>query len=185
MKEIYVSVDIETEGPSPGKNSMLSFAAAAFQWGDRKPIATFEANLTRLPNAVSDPDTMTWWEGNAEAYAYATANPQDPGIVIPEFAAWVRQLPGSPVLVTYPTWDAAWMTYYIGMYYDGKNPFGISSLDIKSLAMGALRGGSFKRMTKKVFPKEWFTGAPKHTHKAIDDAIGQGVLLMHLLEDLS
>ena len=32
-------------------------------------------------------------------------------------------------------------------------------------------------------PKRWFKGAPKHTHKAIDDAIGQGVLFVNMMSD--
>jgi hypothetical protein len=30
MSEVYVSTDIETDGPIPGPNSMLSFASAAY-----------------------------------------------------------------------------------------------------------------------------------------------------------
>ena len=30
MNEIYVSTDVETDGPIPGVNSMLSFASAAY-----------------------------------------------------------------------------------------------------------------------------------------------------------
>ena len=44
MKEIYISVDIETDGPIPGPNSMLSFGAAAFS-DDGKLVDTHSANL--------------------------------------------------------------------------------------------------------------------------------------------
>jgi hypothetical protein len=30
MSEIYISTDVETDGPIPGPNSMLSFASAAY-----------------------------------------------------------------------------------------------------------------------------------------------------------
>ena len=30
MKEIYISCDIESDGPIPGPNSMLSFGSVAF-----------------------------------------------------------------------------------------------------------------------------------------------------------
>jgi len=30
-KEIYISTDVETDGPIPGPNSMLSFGSAAFE----------------------------------------------------------------------------------------------------------------------------------------------------------
>ena len=44
MSEIYISTDIETDGPIPGVNSMLSFASAAFL-ADKTLIGTFSANL--------------------------------------------------------------------------------------------------------------------------------------------
>ena len=42
--EIYVSTDIEADGPVPGINSMLSFASAAYR-ADKTLVATFSANL--------------------------------------------------------------------------------------------------------------------------------------------
>ena len=43
-KEIYVSTDVETDGPIPGPNSMLSFGSAAYI-GGKELIGTFSANL--------------------------------------------------------------------------------------------------------------------------------------------
>ncbi len=48
--EIYVSTDIETDGPIPGPNSMLSFGSAAFT-AEGRLLSTFEANLEALPGA--------------------------------------------------------------------------------------------------------------------------------------
>ena len=61
--EIYISTDIETDGPIPGPNSMLSFASAAFM-PDKTMIGTFSANLHVLPGAAGDPKTMAWWKEN-------------------------------------------------------------------------------------------------------------------------
>jgi hypothetical protein len=66
VEEIYVSTDIETDGPIPGPNSMLSFASAAFL-ADKTLVSTFTANLETLPEANGDPDTMKWWERQPEA----------------------------------------------------------------------------------------------------------------------
>ena len=44
----------------------------------------------------------------------------------------------------------------------------------------------FREATKRNMPKRWFLvdgKAPPHTHDALDDAIGQGVLLMNILTD--
>src|SRR5258705_7816888 len=44
MNEIYVSTDVEADGPIPGPNSMLSFASAAYT-DQKKLLGTFSANL--------------------------------------------------------------------------------------------------------------------------------------------
>ena len=51
MEEIYVSTDIETDGPAPGLNSMLSFGSAAFL-GNKTLLTTFSANLEILEGAA-------------------------------------------------------------------------------------------------------------------------------------
>src|SRR5688572_19694035 len=51
MPEIYVSTDVEADGPIPGPHSMLSFASAAYR-ADKALVGTFEANLTLLPEAT-------------------------------------------------------------------------------------------------------------------------------------
>jgi hypothetical protein len=55
--EIYVSTDVETDGPIPGAYSMLSFASAAYL-ADKTLAATFEANLEPLPKATTHPQTQ-------------------------------------------------------------------------------------------------------------------------------
>ena len=53
--EIYVSTDIETDGPTPGKHSMLSFGSAAFSH-EGQLVSTFTANLKLLPEATPEGD---------------------------------------------------------------------------------------------------------------------------------
>jgi hypothetical protein len=43
MSELYFSVDIESDGPIPGRNSMLSMGCAVFTHTG-KMIATYSAN---------------------------------------------------------------------------------------------------------------------------------------------
>jgi hypothetical protein len=58
--EIYVSTDVEADGPIPGPNSMLSFGSAAYT-GGKELIGTFSANLETLTGATADPKTAEWW----------------------------------------------------------------------------------------------------------------------------
>ncbi|MCB0295461.1 MAG: exonuclease, partial [Calditrichaeota bacterium] len=64
--ELYISTDVETDGPIPGPHSMLSFGSAAYQ-ADKTLIGTFSANLEALPGAAPHPKTQAWWESQPEA----------------------------------------------------------------------------------------------------------------------
>jgi hypothetical protein len=59
INKIYVSTDVETDGPIPGINSMLSFGSAA-DLADKTLVGTFSANLEILPGAQPCPKTMAW-----------------------------------------------------------------------------------------------------------------------------
>src|SRR3954471_21909909 len=101
MAEIYVSTDVETDGPIPGPHSMLSFASAAYR-PDKALVSTFSANLQTLPGASGHPETMAWWQTQPEAWAEARRDPQDPAAAMRSYVAWLKGLPGAPVFVAYP-----------------------------------------------------------------------------------
>src|SRR4051812_22057087 len=96
MSEIYVSTDVETDGPIPGVNSMLSFGSAAYT-ADKKLVSTFSANLKTLPGASGDPRTMEWWKSQPDAWELARRDVQDPADAMHAYIAWIQQLPGKPV----------------------------------------------------------------------------------------
>ncbi len=178
MSEIYVSTDVEADGPIPGPNSLLSFASAAVQ-PDKKIVSTFAANLITLPGAQGDPKTMEWWRGQPEAWSACRADPREPAQVMPEYVAWLKSLPGKPVFVGYPAaYDFLFVYWYL-IRFAGESPFSHSALDIKTYAM-ALLGGEYRNSTKRNMPKNWFDELP-HTHVALDDAIGQGALFCNML----
>lgn len=181
--EIFVSVDIEADGPCPGVNSMLSLGAAAFVRTSLEPIATFEVNIHQLDGGKADPDTMKWWsEQDPKVWEHIRKDLKTPEEAMRAFDAWTKRLPGTPILVSYPTWDITWVSWYFGTFV-GKNPYGISALDLKSMAFGMGRNRPFKSVSKKNMPKRWFKGTPPHNHTALQDAIGQGVMLVNMLSD--
>lgn len=178
--DIYVSVDIEADGPIPGRNSMLSFGAVAYT-SDGVEIARYNANLQPLPEAITNPQTMEFWEKNPDAYAAATAEPCDPALIMPEFSRWLERLGGKPVFVGYPvTYDFMWLHWYLIAFND-LDPFSHAGLDIKTLAWSQL-GGSFHRASKRNFPKRWFS--KKHKHIAVDDAAEQGELFFTIVGEI-
>jgi DNA polymerase III alpha subunit (gram-positive type) len=181
MPEIYVSTDVETDGPIPGPHSMLSFGSAAYR-ADKTRVATFSANLETLPGASGHPETMAWWQTQPEAWAEARKDLQDPATVMPAYVAWLKGLPGKPVFVAYPAAFDFLFVYWYLIRFAGESPFSHSALDIKTFAMALLKT-EYRESTKRNMPKRWFDPLP-HTHKALDDAIEQGALFCNMLAEL-
>ena len=178
MAEIYVSTDVETDGPIPGPNSMLSFGSAAYT-ADKKIVSTFEANLQTLPGASGDPETMQWWQTQGDAWTAHRENLQAPEVAMKAYVTWLKGLPGKPVFVAYPAGFDFLFIYWYLVRFAGESPFSYSALDIKSYAMAKL-GILWGDTVKKNMPQEWFDDLP-HTHKALDDAIEQGALFCNML----
>lgn len=182
----YISIDIESDGPIPGKYSMLSFGAAAFSFRSedpREPFGEFYTNLQTLPGAIQSEDTMKFWARNPVAWNQCTSDPQDPNVMMPEFIRWASGFE-NPILMGYPvTFDfnfIQWYSLMFGGLSDGVlPPWGFQGLDIKTMAM-SLMGCDYKEATKRNMPKKWFTGLGKHNHNALDDAIEQGKLFMNM-----
>ena len=181
MTEIYISTDIEADGPIPGLYSMLSLGAAAFK-PDGAIEDTFSENLTCLPDATEDPDTMDWWRGQPEAWAAARKDHQTPSSVMKKYVAWVKSFPERPVFVAYPVGFDFTFVYWYMIKFVGESPFRHSAIDIRSYAMAMLKKDAFKKSTKRYMPKRWFSDNP-HIHKALDDAIEQGVLFCNMLTE--
>jgi hypothetical protein len=178
--EIYVSTDIEADGPIPGPHSMLSFASAAFR-PDKTLVGTFTRNLEALEGAAPDPKTEAWWRTQPEAWAACRRDLVSPDHAMQEYVQWLRDLPGKPVFVGYPaSYDFMFVYWYL-LRFVGESPFSHSALDIKTFAMCIL-GIDYRDSTKKRMPRRWFDDTP-HTHVALDDALGQGALFCNMLAE--
>ncbi|MCA8921534.1 MAG: exonuclease [Planctomycetes bacterium] len=178
--EVYVSTDVEADGPIPGPHSMLSFGSAAFL-ADGSQVGTFSANLATLEGAQGDPETLAWWAKQPEAWAACRADPEPPEGAMRRYLGWLRGLPGKPVFVGYPaTYDFLFVYWYL-VRFTGERPFSHAGLDVKSYAF-ALLGGSFRGTSKRSMPRRWFSKSP-HTHVALDDAIEQGQLFCAMLSE--
>ncbi len=178
--EIYVSTDVEADGPIPGPHSMLSVGSAAFN-AEGELLSTFSANLRTLEGAAGHPATMAWWEKNPAAWAATRTDTQAPEAAMKTYLGWLKGLPGRPVFVGYPAaYDFLFVYWYL-MRFAGESPFSHSALDIKTYAM-ALLGQPYRDCTKRNMPRRWFSAAP-HTHVALDDAIEQGQLFCNMLAE--
>lgn len=178
---IYVSTDIETNGPQIGKNSILSLASAAFL-DDKTLLTTFSVNLEVLSDGVENEITMAWWQQYPEAWLATRQHCLPPEEGMANYVHWLNELPGCPIFVGYPiAFDFSFVVYYLERF-TGKNPFGFSAIDLRSLFMG-LNKTSYLKSSKHHWPSHWFENKP-HTHIALDDAMEQGTVFCNMLGEV-
>ena len=185
--EIYVSVDIEADGPHPGHYSMLSLGAAAFN-SSGKLLDTFSQNLLELPGASRHPDTMEWWEKQGDAWDKAREDARTPVRVIVEFKDWLMQPEWkgrAKSFVGYPVgYDYMWVSWYMSEFLGSDEPFNHSGIDIKTLGM-LIMGKGFRQMSKRIVVKKIKAKmSKKHSHVAVEDAIEQGELFFQIIDYL-
>lgn len=178
--EIYISTDVETDGPIPGPHSMLSIGSAAYS-ADKTLVSTFSANLETLPGAAADPKTAAWWTTQPDAWAACRKDLETPQAAMTRYVAWIKQLKGKPVFVAYPAGFDFLFVYWYLIRFAGESPFSHSALDMKTFAMALLKTG-YRDSTKRNMPRHWFDKLP-HSHVALDDAIEQGALFCNMLKE--
>lgn len=179
--ELYVSTDVETDGPIPGPNSMLSLASAVFS-RDGRVLSTWTANLLPLPGSGPDAATSSFWAEFPEAYAATQRDRRDPAEAMPDYARWLGSLDGEPVFVAYPAgFDFTWVFWYLHRFAGG-SPFSYSAIDMRTYAMAVL-GRKFRHAGKGMWPRHWFSDAHPHTHVALDDALEQGHQFIAMLDE--
>ncbi|MBF2049761.1 MAG: exonuclease [Leptolyngbya sp. IPPAS B-1204] len=179
--EIFVSTDIEADGPIPGIYSMLSFGSAAYL-PDKTLVDTFSANLETLPGAITHPKTMAWWQTQPEAWAACRQDLQPPEIAMQNYSKWLKALPGQPVFLAYPaTFDFMFIQWYL-IRFTGESPFAQSGLDVKTYAMAMLKT-PYRESGKSKMPSHWFDPGLPHTHVALDDAKEHGALFCNMLAE--
>lgn len=186
-KEIYISIDVETNGPIPGINSMLSLGAAAFIEGEEFPVSTYSVNLQTLVDSKPDPATMDWWTSQPkEIWEACRKDPKSCKYAMAEFSNWVEAIAGlhnaKPVAVAYPSGFDFMFVYWYLIRFTDRSPFSFSCIDIKSVAFSLL-GKDFRECNKRNWKKEWLSDHP-HTHVAVDDAIEQGHSFMQMLKEI-
>ncbi len=188
MALVYVITDVETDGPDPGRHSMISLGAVACDAQGAR-LGQLALNLHPVPGHAADEGTMAWWASEPAAWAATLPGRLAPGEAIARYIAWVRGLGGTPVFAAYPLiFDGAWMDWYLRRYAairllraprSEDSLFRGGGLDLASFALGR-SGLDYNTLTAKAFPQAWLGGHP-HSHIALDDAEGYAHLLAGLL----
>lgn len=174
--ETYISVDVETAGPTPRRHALLAIGACTLD----TPQRTFYAELK-----PTHPDFT------AEALAVSGlsledlhANGLEPAEAMQRFAAWLDEVtpPGNkPVFVAF---NAPFDWMFVNEYFHthlGYNPFGHAALDIKAYYMGM--AGVAWRETAMHFIGKRYLEQEQLTHNALQDAQDQGEIFRRLLAE--
>jgi hypothetical protein len=178
--EVFISIDMEADGPIPGDYSMQSIGAVVVG----RPDKTFYIELKPISENY-DPVASSIGQnqfGESFTREYLQTYGKDPKEAMEEFANWIKEVSQDqrPVFVAYPAgFDFTWIHWYM-IHFLGKDPFGINALDMRSFFMGAFKNpywNSNKQKMKKLFPP-----SSKHTHNALDDAIEQSEIFEGMLQ---
>ena len=131
--DIYFSVDIETDGPLPGINSLLSIGAVVMD-KDGNELGHWYSNFDLIPNGVENPDTMLFWKKNQHYYNITRQSTVSPTDGMTNFVEWVESFKGTPIFVAFPAgFDFTWVWWYCNRYV-GRSPFSFSCIDMKTMS---------------------------------------------------
>jgi hypothetical protein len=185
--DVYFSADIETDGPIPGRFSMLSFGIAVagtlgpdgFSRADPSP-STFYRELQPISDAY-DPETVEISGLDREALVRTAAAPET---AMTEAAEWVRGVAGDgqPVLVAYPlAYDWSFLYWYFVAFSKTGSPFGHSSaFDIKTAY--AIRSGNPMALSGASRLPPQLQSTREHRHHALEDALEQAEIFANIIE---
>jgi hypothetical protein len=183
-RDVYISTDIEADGPIPGPYSMLAFGLAVAGTYDGATFAprdpatdTFYRELKPISDFF-DPAAL---KVSGLDRALLAREGTDPTAAMREAAEWVQtQTDGArPVMVGYPVvFDWMFIHWYF-MRFVGESPFGFSgALDMKTMYQQKARV-TLDLAGRNDLPRE-LASSRRHTHNALDDAIEQAEIFNRL-----
>ncbi len=173
-EEKYISVDIEASGPIPGEYSMLSLGACVVAHPTQTFYVEFKPyNKNFLERAM---------QVNGLSMEKLTNEGEEPAAGIARFEEWILKVSAGdrPVLVAHNASFDWSFTHWYFLKFLGRDPFGISGIDIKAYYMGKMSSKWGETTKRKMDPK--FHSTKKHTHNALDDAIEQAEIFEKLLK---
>ena len=208
VKEIYISVDVEADGPIPGDYSMTGLGAVIAGYrttGGELVRFDVTAKENRFYSEIK-PITENWvpeamavglFAGFGKEAAledptgekrrkYILQHGEEAELAMNRFAAFVEKAKiehgGAAIFAAYPLgFDWMWTYWYLMKFSKVGSPFGHSRhIDIKT-EYASKANTLITRSVKQNIPKKLRSKLP-HTHLAVDDAAEQGELLMNILE---
>ena len=183
--DLYISADVETDGPIPGPYSMLSFGLTVVGSYDGRRLerpsgerATFYRELRPISDEFQDEALAV----NGLDRDWLIENGAGPSPAMEEAAQWVRQQAGDrkPVLVA--SRRVRLVVPLLVLRALRRERLAVRFLIVfrhphpYQASAGTVHGESGNAMPAALMP------ASPHTHNALDDAIEQGELFANVFE---
>ncbi len=187
MEKKYISDDVESSGPTPGKYSMLSLGACVVGeisnnfYRELKPL-----NKNYIPETIRICSVgfrcldkyrhMEEFNPNSPHFnpervlEKLTEHGEEPAKVMSDFNDWIVENTKEfdPIETAAPIkFDGMFTAWYFDNFFDGKNPFGHSGEDINSMYRG-VTGNIYANIRDLKINRENDT-----QHNALDDCIYQ------------
>lgn len=184
--DIYISVDIEADGPIPGIYSMLSFGlavAARFDGKELSPTHPEDQTFYRELRPISDlfvPDALKVSHLD-RASLFEKGMLPDQGMM--EAKSWIMKVAGQsrPVLVGFPiVFDWLFFYWYMERFAQGSPIDHSSALDMKT--MYQMKARVPLSLAGKEHLPPFLQSRRVHTHNALDDAIEQAEIFVKLFD---
>jgi 3'-5' exoribonuclease Rv2179c-like domain len=183
--DLYISADIEADGPIPGRYSMLAFGLALAGTFDGEVFtalnptrASFYEELQPISNDYEE-DALKVSRLDRQALA---RNGKEPSDALTKAAEWVRTQAGGhrPVLVGFPAaFDWMFLYWYFVRFSNSGSPFDFSAcLDMKTMYQQKARVVSSKAGLGDL--PSFLRSTRPHTHNALDDAVEQADIFVRL-----
>ena len=177
LKELYLSVDIETSGPNPGNYALLSIGACTIT----EPRKSFYIELKPDSDDFL-PESLAVSKLSLKTLRETGTPPKD---ALLKFSQWIKSVVPEGFQPVFTAFNASFDWMFINDYfhrYLGYNPFGHKALDIKALYMG-LRRTNWLKTSYNIIQKN--TGQETAlSHHALEDAIQQAKIFKTLLEEI-
>jgi hypothetical protein len=185
--DLYISADVETDGPIPGEFSLLSFGLCVAGSYDGHSYDRHEPERQTF-YAELKPISAHWQaealEVNRLDRDLLARTGLAPSVAMERAADWVRGVADGcrPVLVAYPVaFDWAFLYWYFVRFAVSGSPFGFSScLDIRTLYQARAR--TVHDLSGKDHMPPSLRPLRPHTHGALDDALEQAELFSNVFE---
>jgi ribonuclease T len=175
--ERFISVDVETAGPTPGDYAMISIGACLVD----EPERGFYVELKPDRDAVVESALKVSGLDMAELKAHGT----EPKQAIEEFAQWIRDVvPPQTHRAVFVGFNAVFDWMFVNEYfvrYGIENPFGHGGIDIKSYYVGMM-GSTWEQTSMKHLSPKYLAGRPL-SHNALGDARDQAELFRAISAD--